>query len=89
MRALTLTILAVALAGAPALAQTERLPAASRAERQVNDINRSLQTQQRDLRQNQQSQFEINQLRGEIQRDQQFRSTTGSSPGCPAGSIGC
>ncbi len=61
--------LALAVTIAPALAQAEPLPSQSRSERQVDDINRSLTIQQRDLRQNQQTQFEINQLRGQIQRD--------------------
>lgn len=68
MRTLILA-LAFAVTTAPALAQVERLPLESRSERQVDDINRSLTIQQRDLRQNQQTQFEINQLRGQIQRD--------------------
>lgn len=82
---------ATAFISLPSLAQTERLPAAGRAERQVNQINRDIQLQQRGLRENQQTQFEINQLRGEIQRGSQFRSMTGPgfNPGCPAGSVGC
>jgi hypothetical protein len=89
MRALVLA--SALLAAAPALAQTGQLPLTSRSERQVDDINRSLQGQQRGLGQGQQNQFEINQLRGEIQRGQQFPSLTGpgARPGCPAGSIGC
>lgn len=68
MRTLILAV-ALAVATAPALAQVERLPEQSRSERQVDDINRSLTIQQQNLRQNQQTQFEINQLRGQIQRD--------------------
>lgn len=85
------TLMAAVSGAAPASAQTERLPTTSRAERQVNDINRSIQGQQGTLRQNQQTQFEINQLRGEIQREGQFRSMTGpgSGAGCPPGSVGC
>ena len=80
-----------AMTVAPALAQTERLPAQSRAERQINDINRSIARQQRIQRESQQTQFEINQLRREIQRDTMFPSVTGPGvqPGCPRGSIGC
>lgn len=87
MPILILAALVAALA-APALAQTERLPSRSRAERQVDDINRSLQIQERGLRQDQQTQFEINQL-----RNQPFigggSRPIGGSPGCPPTSIGC
>ena len=77
-----------ALLASPALAQVERLREQSRAERQAEDINRSMQRQQLQMRENQQTQFEINQLRGEIQRSQQF-PTGPSYGGCPRGSIGC
>ncbi len=68
---------------APAAAQVERLPEQSRAERQVEDLNRAMVRQEMQTRQNQQTQFEINQLRGEIQRSQQFPIMTG--PGCARG----
>jgi TolA-binding protein len=77
MRALTFAILAGLIAAAPAAAQVERLPEQSRAERQVENLNRSMQLQQMQTRQSQQTQFEINQLRGEIQRSQQFPRMTG------------
>ncbi len=88
MRALVLAAFAASLA-VPALAQTERLPLRSRAERQVDDINRSLGIQGRELRQDQQTQFEINQLRGDIQRSREFPAMTGpgAGRGCPPGSI--
>ena len=84
-------ILAGILVAAPAAAQVERLPERSRAERQVDDLNRAMVRQQMQTRQNQQTQFEINQLRGEIQRNYQFPSMTGpgAGGGCPPGSIGC
>lgn len=63
------SVIALALlAASPALAQTERLPAVSRSERQVIDTNRAIQQQQRDLRQDQQTQFEVNQLRNQLQQ---------------------
>jgi hypothetical protein len=68
MRALATGVLI--LAAAPALAQTERLPAMSRSERQVIETNRALEFQQQDVRQNQQTQFEINQLRNQLQQQQ-------------------
>jgi len=88
MRALTIVTLTAALLATPAAAQVERLPEQSRAERQVEDINRAITRQQMRTRDSQQTQFEINQLRGEIQRSQQF-PTGLSYSGCPRGSIGC
>ena len=84
------SLVGVLIAG-PALAQVERLPQPSRAERQAEDINRAMQRQQLQMRENQQTQFEINQLRGEVQRGQQFPVMTGpgTGRGCPPGSIGC
>ncbi len=87
MRALILAAVAASLA-APALAQTERLPQRSRAERQVEDINRSLQIQGRELRQDQQFQFEVNQFRNQPAIGGPSRPI-GGSPGCPPTSIGC
>ena len=84
MRALILAAAAATFA-LPALAQTERLPSRSRAERQVDDINRSIQLQGRDLRQDQQFQFEINQLRNQPS----IGRPIGGNPGCPPTSIGC
>jgi hypothetical protein len=90
MRAVTIAFVAL-VAAAPVAAQVERLPEQSRAERQAQDINRSIMLQEQIRRQNQQTQFEINQLRGEIQRNYQFPSMTGpgAGGGCPPGSIGC
>jgi hypothetical protein len=79
-----------AFAAAPASAQVERLPEQSRAERQVEDLNRAMMRQQMQTRQNQQTQFEINQLRGEIQRNQQFPTIIGpGSAVCPPGAVAC
>ena len=49
------------------------LPLTSRAESQVNDINRQIAWRQQMLRFEHQTQFEINQLRDEIRRDRLFR----------------
>ena len=90
MRALVIASLIGALAAAPALAQVERLPEQSRAERHVEDLNRAMMRQQMQTRQNQQTQFEINQLRGEIQRNQQFPTVIGpGSAVCPPGAVAC
>jgi hypothetical protein len=64
--ALVLALLAAASA-APALAQT-RIPSVTRSERTIIETNRALQQQSRSLGASQQTQFEINQLRGEIGR---------------------
>jgi hypothetical protein len=82
VRALIVAIFITAIA-APALAQPERLPAQSRSEQQIQDINRSLAVQQRELRQEQQTQFEINQLRNQFQQQQ----SQPIRPGCAIGTI--
>ncbi len=91
MRPLILANLIAALLTLPAAAQVERLPQPSRAERQAEDINRAMQRQQLQMRENQQTQFEINQLRNESQQNRQFPSVTGpgAGSGCPPGSVGC
>ena len=90
MRVLTVASLIATLMAAPAFAQVERLPEQSRAERQVEDLNRAMVRQQMRIRENQQTQFEINQLRGEVQRSRDFPIMTGPGlGGCPRGSIGC
>jgi hypothetical protein len=55
--------LLVAASASSALAQ-----ATGPSEQQVNQINRSIETRQQNLQNSQQNQFENNQLRGEIQR---------------------
>jgi hypothetical protein len=80
MRILPLLALALA-ASSSAFAQTERLPAMSRSERQVIETNRAFQQQQRDLRQDQQTQFEVNQLRNQLQQQQ----SQPIRPGCAIG----
>ncbi len=91
MRALPIATLIGALLMTPALAQVERLPEQSRAERQAQDINRAIVRQQQITRDNQQTQFEVNQLRNELQQSRQFPPVTGPSAvgGCPRGSVGC
>jgi hypothetical protein len=54
-------------------AQT-RLPRNNPNEQQVREINRSLQYQQRRRLDRQQTQFEINQMRQELNRQENFRS---------------
>lgn len=55
------------------LAPTQALPLTSRAESQIQDVNRLNAGQQQRLRYEQQTQFELNQLRHEIARDRLFR----------------
>ena len=55
--------LLVAAGASAALAQ-----GTGRSEQQVKQINRSIETRQQNLQASQQNQFENNQLRGEIQR---------------------
>ncbi len=74
----------------PVDAQT-RLPRKSPAERKTDQINRNLRQEELLLRSEQQYQFENNQIRQGIDRQQLF--TRPSSPArinnCPPGSIGC
>ncbi|WP_046863062.1 hypothetical protein [Microvirga massiliensis] len=90
MRAI-LTILVFACLASPVAAQGLRIPGSSRSENQVQDLNRSMQRQQQQLRNQQQGQFELNQLRQDLNRSQNFPSITGPgvSRGCPPGAAGC
>jgi len=91
MRILIVAGLSAAVLAGPAAAQVERLPQPSRAERQSQDINRAIQQQELQTRQSQQNQFELNQLRNELQQSRQAPLMTGPGAGfgCPPGSVGC
>jgi hypothetical protein len=67
----------------PALAQ---VPPSNFYERQMLDINRSLEQRQRDIQREQQREFETNQRLG-APRTQRMPGEP--RPGCPAGSAGC
>jgi hypothetical protein len=72
-------------------AQT-RLPRNNPTEQQVREINRSLQFQERRRLDRQQTQFEINQMRQELKRQENFRLLPGPSLGrriCAPGQIRC
>lgn len=87
-----LVIVAIAGVSAPALAQTQRLPRMSPAERQVRDINQALQRQNRSLNAQQRDQFEINQLRQDLRRQQAFPPIVGPGPIgriCAPGQVVC
>ena len=60
----------------------------SPSELQVREINRSLQRQQRDLAFQQQTEFELNQLRHSLHRHQTFPSRTFGAI-CAPGQIRC
>jgi Tfp pilus assembly protein PilN len=81
-------VMAIAGLSAPALAQTQLLPRTSPAEQQVRDINQALQRQNRSLNSQQRDDFEVNQLRQELQRQRTVPPIV--APG-PAGRIcvGC
>jgi predicted PurR-regulated permease PerM len=91
MRAVAILSLVAALMSGPVLAQTQRLPRTSPAEQTYTDVNRSIQNQQRDLGSQQQQQFETNQLRQQIQRENLAppRTTVPGRLGCPPTSVGC
>ncbi len=73
------------LTATPALAQS--LPGTSYGERSVRSNNQSLQQLHRSQSRDAQTQFELNQLRQDMQRGR-GGSSLGRS-GCPAGSVGC
>ncbi len=90
-RAAVLTGTVFLLFSGAGLAQT-RLPRVSPSEQQVQEINRALQRQQRSLAVEQQRQFEVNQLRQELHRQQTFPSMIGSGGVgrvCPSGRVVC
>jgi uncharacterized protein HemX len=93
MRAMLVTALLLGFVAAlPAEAQTRRLPRKSPAERQVEEINRNLQREQRLKQIEQQSRFETNQLRQSLDRQRMFSSPSPSRPfgtTCRPGLIGC
>jgi hypothetical protein len=82
-------LFAAVSAGPPALAQ--RLPRKSSSEQQVDTINRSLRSQQRQLGQQQQNQFEVNQLRNDFSRQQNAPSMMGPNAirPCSPGAVRC
>lgn len=75
----------LAVSAAPALAQYD--PSATRAENQVNSLNRSVTTQQQNRAVQQQNQFETNSLRNELSRPAPSLPTP-VGPGAPPVAIG-
>ena len=74
---------AVVVCRGPAVAQ---VPASNYYERQMQDLNRSIEQRQRDVQQQQQREFESNQRSGAPRSERM----PGERPrGCPVGSAGC
>lgn len=90
MRGLMMATAILATWALPATAQT-RLPRTPPSERQVRELNRSIQQEQRAIQREQQYRMDNNQLRQRIDRQQNLANP--SPPArigtCPAGSIGC
>lgn len=95
MRAALAAALCISLCSAlPAEAQS-RLPRRSAPERQVEDINRNIQRDQRQRRLEEQVQTDTNQIRQNIDRQRLFSSPppitipSGRRSTCPPGAVGC
>ena len=76
-------LLLAALLPGPAVAQ---VPPSNFYERQMQDLNRSIEQRQREIQREQQRDFETNQRLG-VPRTQVMPGER--PPGCPAGSAGC
>ncbi len=76
-------LIASALWAGPGLAQ---VPPSNLYERQMLDLNRSLEQRQREIQREQQREFETNQRLG-APRTQNWPGER--RPGCPVGSAGC
>lgn len=70
-------------------AQTARLPRKSVNERQVEEINRNIQQDQRLKSLEQQIQVEQNLMRQNIDRQRLFSTTPSPFRNCPVGAAGC
>jgi hypothetical protein len=82
----TVSIVAILLGGVlagPALAQ---VPPSNFYERQMLDLNRSMEQRQREIQREQQREFETNQRFG---GPRTHRMPGERPPGCPVGSAGC
>ncbi|WP_210484936.1 hypothetical protein [Microvirga antarctica] len=90
MRVLTVATAILCALTLPVVAQT-RLPRTSPAERQVDEINRSITREQRSLQRDQQYQIDNNQMRQRIDRQQNLSNPSPPARlrNCPVGSIGC
>lgn len=98
MRTLSLlSVLALSLVPVLSAQGQTRLPRTPPSERTLNRINRSLQQEQNQQEIQRQNQFETNQIRQSIDRQQAMPiprippspGSLGRIGGCPAGSVGC
>lgn len=81
MRKTLLAALVLGLVAGPAAAQYD--PMASRAENQVNSLNRSMSAQEQNRAATQQNQFEVNSLRNTLSRPVPPPIGTQAAPGLP------
>ncbi|MET0531437.1 hypothetical protein [Microvirga sp. P5_D2] len=89
LRVLTAALCLSFVMASLAEAQT-RLPRTTRSERQVDDINRNLQQEQRVRGIEQQIQTDNNQIRQNIDRQRTFDNSPSTfRPRCPPSAIGC
>jgi septal ring factor EnvC (AmiA/AmiB activator) len=79
------TLFLAVLVPAAALAQVQP-PASNPYERELQEVNRSIERQQRDIQQQQQREFETNQR---LNAPRTVRMPGERPPGCPVGSAGC
>jgi hypothetical protein len=90
MRGIMVAAVILSSLAVPVVAQT-RLPRTTPAERQVRELNRSIQQEERARQRQEQYQIDNNQLRQRFDRQQNLSNP--SPPArigtCPAGSIGC
>ena len=90
MRRTLILLMALSLLPVPAALAQRRLPRNNPVEREVIESSRQIQREQRSLGQEQQVQFEINQLRQSLGREQLFPPTTGGfGRVCPPSRVGC
>ena len=91
MRRTVILFVALSLLPVEAALAQRRLPRNNPVEREVIESNRQVQREQRALRDQQQNQFEINQLRQSLGREQLFppRPIGGVGRICAPGQVGC
>ena len=80
---------ALALLPAAASAQTSFHDQPGRIERELRDTNRSMMQQQRDTQTQQQTQFEVNQLRERQRAPGRIEVPIGGGARCPGGAAIC
>ena len=89
MRRALILLMAFSILPVPAALAQTRLPRNNPVEREVIESSRQIQREQRALGQQQQNQFEINQLRQSLGREQLFPPAGGFGRVCPPSQVGC